>query len=82
LASTCKNSAGTNPDLLRSYIAAVSGYGVELELRQGLLRAVSVEGLRLEREISIVSRKDVRPTAAALAFIALAHKLWPPASGA
>ena len=58
-------------------IAAVSGYSVEMELRQGLLRALPVEGLLLEREISIISRKDVRPTAAALAFTALAHKLLP-----
>ncbi|MGI5835445.1 MAG: LysR substrate-binding domain-containing protein [Chloroflexota bacterium] len=58
-------------------VAAVSGYGVEWELRQGLLKAISVEGLLLEREISIVSRKDVRPTAAALAFNALAHRMRP-----
>ncbi len=58
-------------------IAAVSGYSVEMELHQGLLKTLPVEGLRLEREISIVSRKDVRPTAAALAFTALAHKLLP-----
>ena len=63
-------------------IAAVSGYSVELELRQGLLRTLAVDGLRLERDISIVSRKDVRPTAAALAFTALAHKLLPSVPGA
>lgn len=62
-------------------IAAVSGYSVELELRQGLLRTLAVEGLRLERDISIVSRKDVRPSAAALAFTALVHKLQPTLSG-
>ncbi len=63
-------------------IAAVSGYSVEVELRQGLLKTLPVEGLRLEREISIISRKDVRPTAAALAFTALAHRLLPSAPGA
>lgn len=63
-------------------IAAVSGYSVEVELRQGLLRGLPVEGLRLERDISIISRKDVRPPAAALAFAALAHKLPPSAPGA
>lgn len=63
-------------------IAAVSGYSVEVELRQGLLRGLPVEGLRLERDISIISRKDVRPPAAALAFTALAHKLPPSAPGA
>ena len=58
-------------------IAAVSGHSVEMELRQGLLRIITVDRLRLEREISIISRKDVRPSAAALAFTALAHKLSP-----
>ena len=56
-------------------IAAVSGYSVEMELRQGLLGIITVEGLRLERQISIISRKDVRSSAATLAFTALAHKL-------
>ena len=58
-------------------IAAVSGYSVEMELRQGLLGIITVEGLRLERQISIISRKDVRSSAATLAFTALAHKLSP-----
>lgn len=62
-------------------IAAVSGYAVGVEMRHGLLKVISVEGLLLEREISIVSRKDVRPTAAALAFTALAHKLQAPTPG-
>ena len=59
-------------------IAGVSGYSVEMEVRQGLLGIIIVEGLRLERQISIISRKDVRPSAATLAFTALAHKLRPP----
>ena len=59
-------------------IAAVSGYGVEMEVRQGLLGIITVEGLQLERQISVISRKDVRPSAAVLAFTALAHKLVPP----
>ncbi|MCL4370833.1 MAG: LysR substrate-binding domain-containing protein [Chloroflexi bacterium] len=63
-------------------IAAVSGYSVEIELRQGLLGIITVDRLRLEREISIISRKDVRPSAAALAFTALAHKLVASAPGA
>ncbi len=58
-------------------IAAVSAYSVELELSQGLLKLLPVDELPLEREISIISRKDVRPTAASLAFTALAHKLLP-----
>ncbi len=63
-------------------LAAVSGYSVEIELRQGLLGIITVDRLRLEREISIISRKDVRPSAAALAFTALAHKLVASAPGA
>ena len=63
-------------------IAAVSGYSVEMELRQGLLGIITVEGLRLERQISIISRKDVRSSAATLAFTALAHKLVASAPGA
>ncbi len=62
-------------------VAAVSAYSVELELRQGLLKILPVNELPLEREISIISRKDVRPTAASLAFTALAHKLRPAFSG-
>lgn len=62
-------------------IAAVSGYSVEIELRHGLLRALPVEGLRLERELAIISPKGVRPSAVALAFVALAHKLLPPSIG-
>ncbi len=58
-------------------IAAVSAYSVELEVRQGLLKILRVDELLLEREISIISRKDVRPTAAALAFTALVHKSRP-----
>lgn len=55
-------------------LATVSGYSVEVEMRQGLLRTLRVAGLRLERELSILSLKDVRPSAAALAFVALAQK--------
>ncbi len=59
-------------------VAAVSAYSVEMEIRYGLLKALPVAHLRLEREISMISRKDVRPTAATLAFAAIARKLLPP----
>ncbi len=61
-------------------VAAVSGYSVEMEIRLGLLKALPVKELRLEREIAMISRKDVRPTTAALAFTAMAKKLLPPNS--
>ncbi len=55
-------------------IAFVSGYSVTLEIASGILRIVTIPELRLERELSIVSHKDVRPSAAALAFLALLRK--------
>lgn len=59
-------------------IAAVSRFSAEMETRLGLLKVIPVEEPRLEREIAMISRKDVRPTAATLAFTALAKKLVPP----
>ncbi len=59
-------------------VAAVSEHSVEIELRQGLLGVLLIEGLHLEREISLISRKDARPSAATLAFTALAYKLRSP----
>ncbi|MCL4371380.1 MAG: LysR substrate-binding domain-containing protein [Chloroflexi bacterium] len=56
-------------------VAAVSEYSVDIELRQGLLKVLRVVGLLLERQISTISHKDVRPSAAALAFTALARKV-------
>jgi len=55
-------------------IAFVSGYSVQLEVAHGMLRTVAMPDLRLSRELSIVSPKDVRPSAAALAFLALVRK--------
>jgi len=55
-------------------IAFVSGYSVSLEIASEILRSVAIPDLRLERELSIISHKDVRPSAAALAFLALVRK--------
>ncbi|MHB1005008.1 MAG: LysR substrate-binding domain-containing protein [Chloroflexota bacterium] len=55
--------------------AVVSARSVALELRCGELRRVSVTDLTLIRDLYIISRKDERPSAAALAFVALAHKM-------
>lgn len=62
-------------------IAVVSGRSIEVEVREGLVRSVRLEGLRLERELSIISRKGARPSAASLAFVALAQKLLPAPHG-
>ena len=55
-------------------VALVSGHAVALEVDCGILCAVAIEGMQLERDLSIVSHKDVRPSAAALAFLYLLRK--------
>lgn len=59
-------------------IAAVSAYSVALELRCGELVMVAAPELHLERDLYIVTRKNVRPSAAVLAFFALVRKIPPP----
>ncbi|MHB1131547.1 MAG: LysR substrate-binding domain-containing protein [Chloroflexota bacterium] len=54
--------------------AVVSGRSVALEVRCGELRRVPLTGLDLVRNLYVVNRKDERPSAAALAFLALARK--------
>lgn len=55
-------------------ISFVSRHAVELELAHGLLVVLEDPRLRADRELSIVSHKDVRPSAAALAFLAHLRK--------
>ena len=55
-------------------ISFVSKHAVELELAQGLLAVLEGPDMRARRELSIVSHKDVRPSAAALAFLANLRK--------
>lgn len=59
-------------------IAVVSGYSVDLEVESGILKTVIIQDLCLERELSIISHKDVRPSAASLAFLTLLRKAPPP----
>ncbi|MCL4553005.1 MAG: LysR substrate-binding domain-containing protein [Candidatus Marsarchaeota archaeon] len=59
-------------------IAVVSGYSVSLELAHGVLHKVPIPDLNLVRQLSIVTHKDVRSSAAALAFLALLRKASPP----
>ena len=55
-------------------ISFVSRSAVELELAQGLLVVLDSSALRARRELSIVSHKGARPSAAALAFLAHLRK--------
>lgn len=58
-------------------VAVVSSHSIVLESRCGELRQVLVPELRLSRDLYIVTRKDSRPSAAALAFLALVRKTMP-----
>ena len=55
-------------------ISFVSHHAVELEVAQGWLRVLPGERLRITRSLLSIMRKDVRPPAAALAFLAYARK--------
>ncbi len=54
-------------------VTMVSAHSVELEVRCGERREVEVPEPRLARDLDVVTRKDVRLSAAALAFLALAR---------
>ncbi len=58
-------------------VAVVSEHSVENELSQGMLHALRIEGLPLERQMSIVAHRDARPTAAATAFLFVVESLMP-----
>jgi DNA-binding transcriptional LysR family regulator len=63
-------------------IAMVSRFATTLEIQQGVLRALPVSDLQIERDLSLIQRKDMRMPAAALAFLELLHQQspWPSAS--
>ena len=52
-------------------LAVVSEHSVEEELRQRALHALRIDGLPLEREMSIISHRDTRHSAATMAFLSL-----------
>lgn len=52
-------------------LAVVSEHSVEYEIRHGLLHGLRIEGLSLEREMSVIAHREVRPSAAAVAFLSL-----------
>ena len=51
-------------------LSFVSRYAVQWELAQGVVVILDIPGLRITRPLAMVSHKDIRPSAAALAFIA------------
>lgn len=58
-------------------IAMVSRFAITLEVQQGVLRALPVSDLKIERDLSLIHRKDIRMPAAALAFLDLLHQPSP-----
>lgn len=55
-------------------LSFVSRYAIDLELAQGVLTVLRASGLTLPRQLYVVSRKDIRLSPAALAFLALVRK--------
>lgn len=52
-------------------IAMVSRYAITCEVQHGALRALPVSDMRVERDLTLIWRKDVRLPAAAVAFLHL-----------
>ncbi len=50
-------------------VAMVSRFAITLEVQQGVLRALPVTDLQIERDLSLIWRKDVRLPAAVSAFL-------------
>lgn len=69
-----------SPEAIKRAVAAglglsfISRFAVVPELKRGELSTVPLKGLRLERSLDIISRKDVRLPVSALAFAALLQK--------
>lgn len=55
-------------------VAVVSEHSVEYEIEHGLLHGLKIEGLSLEREMSVISHREVRLSAAAVAFLSMLEK--------
>ncbi|HEY4690946.1 MAG TPA: LysR substrate-binding domain-containing protein [Anaerolineae bacterium] len=55
-------------------VAFVSQYAIQLELAHRLLHVPDISELRFARQLFVLARKDARPSAATLAFIALLGK--------
>ena len=52
-------------------IAVVSEHSVEGEVRQGVLQALHIDGLMLDRQMSVITNREARLSAAAAAFLSL-----------
>lgn len=59
-------------------IAIISRFAITLEVQQGVLRALPISDLQVERNLSILWRKDIRLPAVVPAFLDLLHE-YPPA---
>jgi len=55
-------------------VAFVSRYAIVLELAQKLVSAPEIPELHFSRQLFLIARKDARPSAASLAFLALMQK--------
>ncbi len=55
-------------------VAFVSRYAIALEVAQKVVSVPEIPELRFARQLSLIARKDARPSAAALAFLALMRK--------
>jgi DNA-binding transcriptional LysR family regulator len=55
-------------------VAFVSSRAITLEVAGGLVSVPEIPELRLSRPLSLITRKDARPSAASLAFLALLRK--------
>lgn len=55
-------------------VAFVSRHAITLEVAQKVVTVPEISELRFARQLSLITRKDARPSAAALAFLALMRK--------
>ena len=55
-------------------LSVVSRMAIEMEMSAGVLGVIRGEGLSLPRSLQIITRKDRRPSAAGLAFLAYSRK--------
>lgn len=55
-------------------VAFVSRYAIALEVAQKVVSVLEIPELRFARQLSLITRKDARPSAAILAFLALMGK--------
>ena len=55
-------------------VAFISKRAIEMELAQSCLKVPEIPALKIPRKLYVITRKDARPSASALAFLALVMK--------